>query len=491
MRIVIVSNRLPVVVENGEEGWRLKGGSGGLVSALAPVLRRRGGLWIGWPGSAGDESFDVDAALTDFGRREGYDLVPVPLTDEDRRGFYEGFSNQIIWPLFHDLQSQCNFEPEFWTSYLDVNTKFADVALKHIQADDFVWVQDYHLMGLGDRLRRQGVTGRMGFFLHVPFPPPDMFCKLPWRTEVLESLLAYDVLGFQAPRDLENFSDCMRKLLPAVRRNREKSTLIIKRGERTCRVGAFPIGIDFDEFAAAAATPSVEARARELRNDMQDQQIILGLDRLDYTKGIPYRLRAFQLALRRYPQLHRAVTMMQVVIPSREAVPEYQELKGQIEQLVSQINGEFTQPGWVPIHHVFRSLDYEELVAYYRLADVALLTPIKDGMNLVCKEYCACQVDGDGVLILSEFAGAADQLRRDAVLINPFDMDRVAEALMQAVARTRQQRRPAMRRLRLLVKRYDVYWWVDQFLEACGLGSSGDPRVGRIADRPVETPVLL
>ncbi len=491
MRIVVISNRLPVVVEESEAGWRLKPGTGGLITALAPVLRRRGGLWIGWPGSAGDPSFDVDASLKPFGISEGYDLVPVTLTTEQFHGFYEGFSNQIIWPLFHDMQTCCNFEPDFWTSYRDVNARFADVAAPHIRPDDFVWVQDYHLMGLGGGLRSRGVESRMGFFLHVPFPPPDIFCKLPWRSEILESLLAYDVLGFQAPRDLENFTDCMRRLLPGLRRQREKGAVVIEHDGRTCRVAAFPIGIDFDAFAEAAASPPVAERVQELRRDMQDQQIILGLDRLDYTKGIPYRLKAFQLALRRYPELHRAVTMMQVVIPSRVGVPEYQELKAQIEQLVSEINGEFTQPGWVPIHHVFRSLDYDELVAYYRLADVALITSVKDGMNLVCKEYCACQVEGDGVLILSEFAGAAEQFRRDAVLVNPFDLDRVADALHAAVTRPRQERRPAMRRLRLLIKRHDVYWWVDQFLEACGLAGHGPRRVGPIAERPVEATALL
>jgi trehalose 6-phosphate synthase/phosphatase len=222
-----------------------------------------------------------------------------------------------------------------------------------------------------------------------------------------------------------------------------------------------------EEFAQAAAAAATTARVEEMRKQMPNQQIILGLDRLDYTKGIPYRLRAFHLALTRCPELHRNVTLLQVVVPSREGVPEYQDLRAQIERLVTQINGEFTQPGWVPIHHVFRSLERDELVAYYRVADVALVTPLKDGMNLVAKEYCACQVDGNGVLILSEFAGAALQLRRDAILVNPYDLDHAAEAIRKAVSMTPEQRRPSMRRLRNLVRRQDVFWWVDRFLNAC------------------------
>jgi trehalose-6-phosphate synthase len=335
---------------------------------------------------------------------------------------------------------------------------------------DFVWVHDYHLMGLGRQLLERGLRNRLGFFLHIPFPPPDIFSKLPWRSNVLQSLLHYDLLGFQTPRDRENFLDCVRRLLPEAHCHRQRGTIDCAVSQRETRIGVFPIGIDYECFAQMAASPATTQRVAELRQQMPGQQIILGLDRLDYTKGIPYRLRAFQLALRRHPELHRQVTLLQVVVPSREAVPEYQELKAQIEQLVSQINGEFTQPGWVPIHHVFRSLEREELVSYYRVADVALVTPLKDGMNLVAKEYCACQVEGNGVLILSEFAGAAVQMQRGAILVNPYDLAHVADAIRRAVTMTRAQRRRPMRRLRNIVRREDVYWWVDRFLGACGLG---------------------
>jgi trehalose 6-phosphate synthase len=243
---------------------------------------------------------------------------------------------------------------------------------------------------------------------------------------------------------------------------------VVRHGHRDTRIGAFPIGIDFDEFAEDAAAPAIGQRKASLRADLRGKTMILGLDRLDYTKGIPYRLRAIERALRRYPELHKRITLVQVVVPSRIEVEQYQVLKAEIERLVSEINGTFTQPGWVPIHHMFRSLSRDELLAYYRTADVGLITPLKDGMNLVAKEYCACQVDGEGVLVLSEFAGAAETLQRGAILVNPYDLDGVADAIFRAVTMGRRERRLRMRRLRHLVKRQDVHWWVSSFLAASG-----------------------
>jgi trehalose 6-phosphate synthase len=471
MRLVVVSNRLPVVVEPDGDQWRARPGSGGLVAALAPILGRRGGLWIGWPGVM-DQSLGVYKVLAAHAHTEGYALEPVWLSADEEQGFYHGFSNEIIWPLFHDLQSRCNFVPAYWTTYVTVNKRFAEAVRNTVHADDFIWVQDYHLMGVGWWLREHGVTNRLAFFLHIPFPPPDIFRKLPWRKDVLESLLAYDVIGFQAPRDRENFADCVRQVLPEAKLRRVRGGLRAEHLGRSCTIGAFPIGIDYEDFAKGAATDVVKERTRSVRRDIPGEQLVLGLDRLDYTKGIPERLKAFRLALEQYPDLHRRVTLLQVAVPSREAVPMYQELKAEIERLVTQINGKFTEPGWVPIHYVFRSLERDEVLAYYCAADVALLTPLKDGMNLVAKEYCACQLDGDGVLVLSEFAGAAVQLHQGAQLVNPYDVEGVAATLHRAVSLPRQQRRPAMRRLRRIVRTQDVHWWAARVLEACGIVES-------------------
>jgi trehalose 6-phosphate synthase/phosphatase len=480
MSMTIVSNRLPVVLEHTDGKWTTRPGAGGLISAFIPALRRWGGSWIGWPGIAGAEGLDLDAVLAESSAQERFRLTPVPLSHEEYERFYKGFSNEIIWPLFHDLQSRCNFAPEYWTSYTDVQSKFAAVVEMHAQPGDVIWVQDYHLMGLGQRLREAGVENHICFFLHIPFPPPDIYCKLPWRKVVLESLLHYDLIGLQTAHDLENFRYCLKLLLPDAEYERHGDEIHIRHGGHESKVGAFPIGIDFDEFATQAASAEARDMLRDLHEKLPGQQIILGLDRLDYTKGIPYRLNAFELALRKYPELHRAVTLLQVVVPSRETVPEYQDLKAEIERCVARINGEWTQPGWVPIHYVFRSLTRKDVIAYYRLADIALVTPLKDGMNLVAKEYCACQVDGNGVLILSEFAGAAAQLKRGAVLVNPYDLDAVASAIRDAVLMTPEQRQPAMSRLRKNVREENVYWWFDKFMRACGveLTPRREPRYG-------------
>ncbi|HOO18168.1 MAG TPA: trehalose-6-phosphate synthase [Phycisphaerae bacterium] len=468
MRLVIVSNRLPLVLEMVDGAWRTQPGAGGLIAALTPILQRQSGVWIGWSGASDvDQTDELQRTLDEYQRDAGFELIPVAMTSQEVEGFYRGFSNEIIWPLFHDLQSFCNFVPDYWTTYLAVNDKFAEIVAQHAQPDDLLWVQDYHLMGLGRQLRRRGLRNRLAFFLHIPFPPPDIFEKLPWRVDVLEGLLKYDVLGFQTPRDRKNFADCVRDLLPDARQRRRHGGLEVRWGGQTTFVRHFPIGIDYQALAQGAALPSVATHAEEIRREMPGEQLVLGLDRLDYTKGIPYRLRAFGRALERFEDLHRKVTLLQVVVPSRETVPEYQELRAEIERLVTQINGGFTQPGWVPIHYVFRSLEREELLAYYCAADVALVTPLKDGMNLVAKEYCACQLDGDGVLILSEFAGAAVQLRRDALLVNPYDLDGVAEALRRAVGMSRRQRQPAMCRMQRILSRQDVHWWANQVLQAC------------------------
>lgn len=469
MRLVVVSNRLPVVLQLDESGWCSKPGGGGLVRALAPIMSRRGGLWIGWPGNAGTDERELARLLASAGEELGCDMLPVALCEEEVSGFYQGYSNEIIWPLFHDLQSLCNFDPQYWTVFQAVEEKFAAVVVNSARAGDFLWVHDFHLLGLGRRVRARGYAGRIGHFLHIPFPPPDIFSKLPWRSDVLEGMLHNDVLGFQCPRDRENFLDCVRRLLPHARITRLPGMMECAYQNRKTRIGVFPIGVDYQQFAEAAESDDVTERVITIRRDIPGSQIILGVDRLDHTKGIPYRLRAFEAALRRFPDLHKAVSLLQVVVPSRETVPKYQELKAEIEREVSRINGEFTQPGWVPIHHVFRSLEWLDLVSFYRAADVALITPLKDGMNLVAKEYCACQPEENGVLILSEFAGAAVQLKRDALLVNPYDIDGVARAIHRAVTMSPTERHPLMRHLRGVVRREDVYWWLDRFLEASGV----------------------
>ncbi len=467
-RLIVVSNRLPLKVERTRTGaCRVTPGAGGLVSAMAPVMRSRGGVWIGWPGLSGGDDL-LRKEFRSAGQREGYSFEPVFLTKEERDAFYYGFSNEVVWPLFHDLQSLCNFDPTYWRGYLAVNCKYADVIAKKVTHSDFVWVHDYQLMGVGKALRDREHGACLAFFLHIPFPSPDIFGKLPWRESVLRSLLAYDLVGFQTRRDRRNFLDCVNQFLPEAEIiGRGQALVRLRLGKRESRAGWFPIGIDHNDFYRRASSPEVVRRAHDLSRLLPNRHLILGVDRLDYTKGIPERLCAFRNALERYPDLHGRVTLIQVVVPSRADIPQYQELKSRIENLVGEINGRFTRPGdWVPIHYVFRALETHDLLALYHACQIALITPLKDGMNLVAKEYCACNPDEDGVLILSEFAGAATQMARGALLVNPYDIEGIADTIHTAFLMSGEERRARMRRLRRGIRRQDVFWWVDAFVRA-------------------------
>jgi trehalose 6-phosphate synthase/phosphatase len=468
-RLLVVSNRLPIVLEKKSDGWGLKPGSGGLVSALAPVLSHRGGLWIGWPGIPLERGGAWEAVLHTGYRERGYDLVPVLLSDEEVRDFYDGFANAILWPLFHDLLGQCHFEPSFWYAYLKVNEKFAACVREQSRKGDFIWVQDYQLIHVAEFLRRESEPARIGFFLHIPFPPLDILLRLPWRGQILRALLAYDLLGFQTPRDLRNFLTCIENLLPEVEIHQGDHggpITEVHAGSRVVRVGAFPIGIDFQSYEDAARAEEVERRMVELRGRMGSRQIIIGVDRLDYTKGLIERLKGFRNALQRHEELREQAILFQVVVPSREGVPEYQALKADIERLVGEINGEFSLAGWVPVHYHYRSLARRDLLALYRMARICLVTSTKDGMNLVAKEFCAAQVDSCGVLILSEFAGAAAQLQAGALLVNPHDIEGVADALKAAFEMDEDERRRRMDEMRTIVREQDIFWWVDYYLQA-------------------------
>jgi trehalose 6-phosphate synthase/phosphatase len=472
-RLLVVSNRLPIVLARKNGGWTLKSGSGGLVSALAPVLSHRGGLWVGWPGLALERSGSWERVLEDNNREQGYDLIPVLLSEPEVKGFYEGFANGILWPLFHDMVGRCDFEPSFWYTYLDVNDKFAGTVSEHSREGDFIWVQDYQLIHVAELLRQRNETARAGFFLHIPFPPLDIFLRLPWRGQILKALLAYDLIGFQTPRDSRNFLACLQSLLPEAEIDDDKPVSEVRLGARTIKVGAFPIGIDFQGFEDYARSAEVERRMAELRGHIGPAQIILGVDRLDYTKGLIERLEAFRNALERYPELREKVLFFQMVVPSREGVPEYQALKAHIERLVGEINGQYSTAGWVPIHYHYKSVEKKDLVALYRMARIGFVTSIKDGMNLVAKELCACQVDGCGVLVLSEFAGAAAQLQKGALLVNPHDIEGTADALKAALDMSVEERCRRIEGMREILREQDIFWWVDYYLQAA-LGTVPD-----------------
>ncbi len=467
--LVIASNRLPISFEKGPDGLRVKQSSGGLVTALEPLLREHGGIWVGSAGVEQDPQAweQVRSELAELSREHHYRYEPIALTQEENAKYYEGFSNEIVWPLFHDLQSRCNFDPTYWEYYLRVNERFAESIAKVSEPNSLIWVNDYQLMQVASFLRKQAPSSRLIFFLHIPFPPPDIFEKLPWRSQVLEGLLAHDVVGLQTERDARNLLACIRAFVPDVTVwRREKERQVIRYGSQETLIGAFPISIDFEDFERSSDADDVRRRAAALRAQTTREMVtILGIDRLDYTKGIPERLKAYALFLRQHPELHYKTTLVQIVVPSRETIPGYQVLKAEIERLVTQVNGEFAEPGWVPINYIHRNLNRTELLALYRTSHVAFITPLKDGMNLVAKEYCACRHENDGVLILSEFAGAATELKEGSLLVNPYDQSAVANALVEAVTMDAAEQRKRMTSLRSQIREADLAAWLHGFLE--------------------------
>jgi trehalose 6-phosphate synthase len=455
-RVLVVSDRLPIHLTcEGSDGWRADRAQGALIAALQPVLRERRGVWIGWPGVAEEDAPDPQV-LAGAIQAGGSSLRPVSLSARDVRGAYDGFGADIIWPLFHEEPLECRFDPAAWQAYRRVNRKFARAAARALSAISrtggepaLLWVHNHLLMNVGAELRGLRVPYRTAFFLHLPFPAPDLFLKLPWRKRLLQGLLAYDQLGFQTQHDLWNFLDCAQALGASIEH---------------LRAGAFPTGVDFQGVSGRAGAPEIAAAAARLRELHGGRSLVLGIDRLDRSKGIPEKLRAFAELLARRPELHERVSLIQVVVPSREDLPRRRELAAEIARQVGEINGRFSRPGWIPVHFLRHALTPDELLAHYRAADVALITPLREGMGLVAKEYCAARVDGHGALVLSEFAGAAAQLAPGALLVNPHNAAATARALHRALRMPEAERGRRMKSLRDEVRRRDIFWWAESFL---------------------------
>ncbi len=447
-RIVVVANRLPVSWDG--ENWVTS--PGGLVRALEPVLQKADGSWVGWSGNTGEapEPFEHD----------GIEQRPVSLTEEELDEFYYGFCNSALWPLYHDAVISPEFHRHHWRPYRRVNRRYAGVAAETLQPGDIAWVQDYQLQLVPGMLRELRTDVTIGFYLHIPFPPIELFSRLPWRRQIIEGLLGADVLAFQTRASVQNFARAARRYGGANVIGRYE----LKWNGRLIKLQRAPIAIDTDHFERVARSDEVQQRASELRHELGDvEHIILGVDRLDYTKGIDLRLKAFAGLLERTADHPRRYAFVQVAVPSRENVVAYQELRSEIEQLVGRINGDFGMPGWSPVSYLYRSLPLEELISYYVAADVMLVTPLRDGMNLVAKEYVACRRGLPGVLVLSEFAGAAEQLK-SAVIVNPHDVDSVTDALIQATEMNYGEARIRMQRLRRTVQREDVFKWASDCL---------------------------
>jgi trehalose 6-phosphate synthase len=469
---VVVSNRLPVDRVTDPDGTsRWKHSPGGLVTALEPVMRQKGGAWVGWAGQA-------DVSLDPFDS-EGIRIVPVALSQDDVEAYYEGFSNDTLWPLYHDVIAPPTYHREWWDSYVKVNQRFADAAAAISEEGATVWVQDYQLQLVPKLLRQARPDLTIGFFNHIPFPPYGIYSQLPWRTPIIEGLLGADVIGFQRAADANNFTQAVRRLKGFPTKGTQVDVPLIDEsvgvrahgpiagGKPFRKVVAkpFPISIDSLSYDELARTPEIQARARQIRRELGNPKtIVLGVDRLDYTKGIGHRLKAFGELLEEGKITVGEVTMVQVASPSRERVITYRELRDEIELMVGRINGDHATIAHNPISYHHTSYPRDEMVALYLAADVMLVTALRDGMNLVAKEYVASRFDDDGVLILSEFAGASDELKR-ALLVNPHDIDGLKRNILRAVDMPLADRRQRMRILRKRVMENDVAKWSTGFLD--------------------------
>jgi trehalose 6-phosphate synthase len=339
--------------------------------------------------------------------------------------------------------------------------------MSELVSDDFIWIHDYHLINTAKDLRENGIKNKIAFFLHIPFPQYETFNCIPWRFEIINAMLSYDLIGFQTELDKKNFLEAVTSLIKDVVINRENLdtfTIVTKSGEH--KVGVFPISIDYHEFFNQANSEEVSKMTQNIKEGYFGQKIMLGIDRLDYSKGIPQRLKAYRALLQNNKVLHNKIKLIQVMIPSREDIVKYTDLKSEIEELIGEINGKFSQLGWIPIQYSYHSLSRIELLSYYRVSDIALVTPLKDGMNLVAKEYCASNIDKDGVLILSEFAGTKQQFKNDALIVNPFDEESFVESMKKALSMDVEEKSKRMENMQNNVKKFDIYWWVDRFLKA-------------------------
>lgn len=485
--LIVVSNRLPYDIPQPGSGERPQRNVGGLVNALEPVLAARGGAWIGWDGHALGTAAAVGAALEKpltWRTESGVTLHGVPLSERELARYYRGFANRALWPLCHSLLDKCSFVPEDFQTYLRVNHRFAEAAMTRTSPRDRLWVHDYQLLLVPKQLRQLGFAGRLDFFLHIPFPPPEIYRVLPWRDELVRGLLSSDTVAFHVPSYRDNFVRTVRTLFPkGVTTREDDEVVVISHPWGTTRAAAAPIGIDVAGFEAVAELPEVSRRVERIRSSHGHRPLLFSADRLDYTKGILHRMLAVERFLVRYPERAQHFELVQVVVPSRSQVEEYRELKREIDRQVGRINGRFASDAWTPIHYLYRAYDRQELVAHYRASYAALVTPLRDGMNLVAPEFVASRTDEDGVLLLSEFAGVAEYLQ-GAIQVNPYDLDGVADALRETLDLRREQRRRSIRSLRRIVRQNDASRWAGRCL---GIGG-GARRPWKPARASAETP---
>jgi trehalose 6-phosphate synthase/phosphatase len=477
-RLLIVSNRLPVTVTRDNGALRISRSSGGLATGLGGVHAGGESLWLGWAGApSGELSTDEQRELEKSCREMS--LVPIPLSADEVERYYEQFCNGVLWPALHYLIGQMPLEVTDYDLYDRVNRRFAEAVVAHYRPGDLIWVHDYQLMLVPQMIRERLPEARIGFFLHIPFPASDVFRILPARERLLCGMLGADLVGFHTAGYMRHFAAATLRILGV--------SIVVDRMRwegRVVRLGVFPMGVDAAGLAELSESESVRAQVAALRGGPDGPLLLVGLDRLDYTKGIPRRLLAYECLLRQHPDLRGRVRLIQVAVPSRSNVERYQEFRSQVDTLIGRIHGQFATPSWVPVHYIYRGLPLDEVVALYRAADVMLVTPIRDGMNLVSKEFVASRPDEGGVLVLSELAGAASELA-EAVHVNPYDVTGSAEAYHRALTMSQDERHIRMRALRRRVCSYDVQRWTRAYLQRLvesGNGTTTSRDLSPVAD---------
>lgn len=459
-RLLLVSNRLPVTIEKRKGTLHFRKSIGGVATGLSSFYEKYNSVWLGWCGLSSDNLDQKTKKEIQSMLHAQFRSHPTFLSRRDVRMFYSGFCNRTIWPLFHYFANHAIYDKEQWESYSRVNKLFCQEILKITKPDDIIWIHDYHLFLLPKMLKEKLPQSKIGFFLHIPFPSFEIFRLLPWRKEILEGMLGADLIGFHTYDYASHFISSIRRLL-----GYEHTFGQITVGHRIVKVDAFPMGIDFDQYAKAEIDTKWLNRIQNQFSSGKNCKIILSIDRLDYTKGIPQRLEAFDLFLERYPEYRKCVTLIMVAVPSRTGVETYRQLKQQVDELVGRINGKHGTIGWMPVWYLYRFLPFENIVALYNLADVALVTPLRDGMNLIAKEYVASKKDGRGVLVLSEMAGAFYELA-EAIIVNPNNREEVAQSMKQALSMPEEERIERNATMKQRLQRYEVNTWAQDFMNS-------------------------
>ena len=460
-RLIIVSNRIPYNITKINNEISYKKSVGGLVTALDPILKKTGGLWIGWSGLSGNSKFIEKKISLPGDNDASYDLKLVNLSRNEIIDYYRGFSNRTLWPLFHGFIFQSYFDSAYWRTYLKINKKFAHEVFSEVTSEEIVWVHDYHLALVPGMLRNKNDNLKILYFLHIPFPNFETLRVLPWASQILEGILGSNVVGFQTRRDAINFLACCREILGL---EVDFYKFMVRLNNRFVHIINLPISIDYNHFSSFSGKKETIAMENKIKKSLKNIRIVLSVERLDYTKGIKERIRAIDYFFETYPEYKRKIIFLQIAVPSRSKVEEYITFKREIDELTGKINGKYSYEMWSPITYIYKSLSQENLIAYYKVADICLITSLRDGMNLIAKEYVASKLGGSGVLILSKFAGAAEEMKERSVLINPYDIEEIANKIKLALEFDEKEKVQNMLVLQEQVKQNDVFKWCKNFL---------------------------